>query len=284
VEPGQYQNNHVPTQADLDILKDTDPNYRVFNITRDPFNDAMTSYFHKSVGGYHPAKLIRYQDLIEHHISKNNINVLNMLNTRYFITQHPETKQPVAQRNPGALGNAWLVHQIKWVKNADDEMAALTDFNPADEAVIDERYKNKVGTGEWTTDSAALIRLLQYSPNKLSYASNTTSPQLAVFSEVYYNEEKGWHAYIDGAPAEHFRANYVLRALVIPSGAHQVEFRFEPKPVVQGNKIAYAGSFLLFAFVFGTMGMAGYKKMKEVEAEPDVKEVKAPVAKPGKKK
>src|ERR1019366_1399908 len=131
VETSKYQSNHTPTQADLDILKDTDPDYRVFNVTRDPFNDAMTSYYHKSIGGYHPAKLIRYQDLIENQISKNNIHVLNMLNTKYVIVPN-QKKEPMAQRNPGALGNAWFVKGIKWADNADQEMADLTDFNEKD--------------------------------------------------------------------------------------------------------------------------------------------------------
>lgn len=268
VEANQYQNVHTPTQADLDILKDSDPHYRVFNLTRDPFNDAMTSYFHKSVGGYHPAKLIRYQDLIENHISKNNISVLNMLNTKYIIQQHPETKQPIAQRNPDALGNAWFVQDIQWVKNADEEMAALTGFNPARTAVIDVRYKSLVGKESFEPDSAAVIRLLQYSPNKLTYAANAATSQLAVFSEIYYNENKGWNAYLDGKKVSHLRVNYVLRALPIPAGAHQLEFRFEPKSVIEGNKIAYAGSFLLFAFVIGTFGFAGFRKMKELESMP----------------
>ncbi|MBL0310661.1 MAG: hypothetical protein IPP77_13610 [Bacteroidetes bacterium] len=284
IEGNQYQSNHTPTQADLDILKDSDPDYRVFNVTRDPFNDAMTSYYHKSVGGYHPAKLIRYQDLIEHHISKNNMSVLNMLNTKYFINQNPETKQPVAQRNPGALGHAWFVHDIKWVKNADEEVEALNNFDPANTVVIDERFKAKVGNESFAVDSGAAIRLLSYSPNKLAYASNANSSQLAVFSEIYYDDSKGWNAYIDGKKADHLRVDYTLRGMVIPAGTHQIEFRFEPKSVVEGNKIAYAGSFLLFAFVFGTFGFAGYKKMKEIETEPVAAKPTQTVSKSGKKK
>lgn len=284
VEENQYQSNHTKTAADEEILMDKDPNYRVFNLTRDPFNDAMTSYYHKSVGGYHPAKLIRYQDLIENHISKSNMSVLNMLNTKYFINQNPQTKEPMAQRNPGALGNAWFVHDIKWVKNADEEMAALNGFDPANTVVIDERYKGRVGGSQFAMDSGAAIRLLSYSPNKLTYAANSTSPQLAVFSEIYYDETKGWNAYIDGKAAEHFRVNYVLRAMVLPAGAHQIEFRFEPKSIVDGNKIAYAGSFLLFAFVLGTFGFAAYQKKKEVDAEPAEVKQTPTITKPGKKK
>jgi hypothetical protein len=287
VETSKYQANHTETQADHEILDRDAPNehnhYRVFNITRDPFNDAMTSYYHESVGGYHAAKLIRYQDLIENQIGKNNINVLRMLNTRYVIVpnQQSKDKEPVAQRLPAAgpqapCGNAWFVKEIKWVKNADEEIAALTDFNPADLVVIDQRFKKMVPDNAIGSDSAAMIRLNEYTPNKVSYFSNSSTSQLAVFSEIYYDGEKGWHAYMDGKPVEHFRADYVLRAMVLPAGTHQIEFKFEPKSVVAGNKIAYAGSVMLFLFVFGTFGMAGYKKFKEIESEPKPEPKPAP--------
>ena len=283
VEQAQYQSNHTPTKADLEILKDTDPDYRVFNVTRDPFNDAMTSYYHKSIGGYHPAKLIRYQDLIENQISKNNTHVLQMLNTKYVITAGQD-KEPRAQRFPG-LGNAWFVHNIKWAKNADEEMADLTDFAPDSTVVIDQRYNLFVTDTAIGGDPIAMIRMKEYTPNKLTYFYNSTRPQIAVFSEIYYDGNKGWNAYMDGKPALYFRADYVLRAMLLPAGSHQVEFKFEPKSVVLGNKIAYAGSFILFAFVFGTLGFAGYRKMKEWEAEPTpAPQPTAPAAKTGKKK
>lgn len=277
-------NNHIPTQADLDILKDTDPNYRVFNVTRDPFNDAMTSYYHKSVGGYHAAKLIRYQDLIENQISKNNMNVMNMLNTRYFIVQNPQTKEPMAQRNPGALGNAWFVSNIKWVKNADDEMNALTDFNPATTVVIDERYKGMVPAASFAVDSGGSVNLTQYSPNALAYESNATAEGFVVFSEVYYNTGKGWQAYLDGKPVEHLRCNYVLRGMLVPAGKHKIEFKFEPKSIKTGSAISYAGSFLLFLVVIGALGFEGYKKSKEIQAETLASPSEKSAAKPGKKK
>lgn len=284
VEKTAANNQHIPTQADMDILKDTDPNYRVFNVTRDPFNDAMTSYYHKSIGGYHPAKLIRYQDLIENHISKNNMNVLNMLNTKYYIVSNPQTKEPMAQQNPGALGNAWFASEIKWAKNADEEIGALTNFNPQTTVVIDERYKAAVGTWQYAADSAASIKLTEYTPNKLTYQSNSATSGLVVFSEIYYNNDKGWHAYIDGKPVQHFRCNYVLRGMVLPAGAHKVEFKFEPKSVTQGNTISYAGSFLLFLLVFGILGFEGYKKFKAMEAEPAVTKADRTSSKPAKKK
>jgi hypothetical protein len=284
VEKTASNNQHIPTQADLDILKDTDPNFRVFNVTRDPFNDAMTSYYHKSIGGYHPAKLIRYQDLIENHISKNNMNVLNMLNTKYYIGSNPQTKEPMAQQNPGALGNAWFVNEIKWAKNADEEIGALTNFNPQTTVVIDERYKATVGNWQFAGDSTASIKLTEYTPNKLTYQSNSAASGLVVFSEIYYNNDKGWHAYLDGKPVEHFRCNYVLRGMVLPAGAHKVEFKFEPKSVTQGNTISYAGSFLLFLLVFGVLGFEGYKKFKAIEAEPAEAKAEKATSKPAKKK
>lgn len=277
-------NRHAPTQADLDILKDTDPNYRVFNVTRDPFNDAMTSYYHKSVGGYHAAKLIRYQDLIENQISKNNMNVMNMLNTRYFIVEDPQSKQPMAQRNPGALGNAWFVSNIKWAKDADDEMASLTDFNPATTVVIDERYKSMVTANSLSVDSSSAIQLAQYSPNALTYQSSSSAEGLVVFSEVYYNDGKGWQAYLDGKAVPHFRCNYVLRGMVVPAGSHKIEFKFEPKSVTQGNTISYAGSFALFLLVIGILGFEGYKKSKEIKPEPVAPNTDKPISKAGKKK
>lgn len=277
-------NRHPLSQADIEILKDPDPNYRVFNVTRDPFNDAMTSYYHKSIGGYHAAKLIRYQDLIENHISKNNMNVLNMLNTKYFIGENPQTKQPMAQQNPGALGNAWFVREIKWVENADKEIAALNDFNPAQTVIIDERYRSKAGTWQYTGDSLATIQLKEYSPNKLTYQSNSTADGLAVFSEIYYNTEKGWRAYVDGKATDYFRCNYVLRGMIVPAGSHTIEFKFEPKSVKQGNTISYAGSFLLFALVFGILGFEGYKHYKQLQATPAEPKAAKPAAKTTRKK
>lgn len=268
VEADIYKNHHTPSQADQQIMQDT-TYYRVFNTTGDMFNEANTSYFHKSVGGYHAAKLIRYQDLIENQISKNNMSVLDMLNTKYFIVNNKQTKQPMAERNPGALGNAWFVHNIKWVKNADEEMAALNNFDPANTAIIDERYKNMVGDWQPAVDSTATIKLTYYSPNVLTYLSNTSSEQLAVFSEIYYEGNKDWISYIDGKKVDHFRADYVLRAMKVPAGEHKIEFHFEPKTAIEGNRIDYAGSFLLFAFVLLTLGFSGYKKMKEIESEPE---------------
>ena len=290
VEVNKYESVHTPTQADQDILRDPDKHYRVFNLTQNPFNDAMTSYFHQSIGGYSPVKLQRYQDLIENQISKNNLKVWAMLNTKYVISGG-ENQPPRAQPFPLACGNAWFVQNISWAKNADEEMAGLgaETWEPKKTAIVDVRYKKDVPDNAIGSDSAAMIKLQEYTPNKVTYVSNSTSSQVAVFSEIFYDGAKGWNAYLDDKPVPHFRADYVLRAMTVPAGAHKIEFKFEPKSIVMGNKIAYAGSFLLFAFVFGTLGFAGYRKMKEIEAEPQPQptpktEAKATVTKPGKKK
>lgn len=230
------------TLANKQILQDKDPNFRVLNLTVNTFNDASTSYFHKSIGGYHGAKMKRYQELIEYQISKNNMEVLNMLNTKYFII--PDNKRmPVAQQNPNALGNAWFVNDFRIVPNADAELEALTDLDPSREAIIDQRFESFVAGKEFTKDSVSSIKLDSYKPNQLIYSAKCNEEELAVFSEIYY--PKGWNAFIDGHPVNHFSVNYVLRALVIPAGNHKIEFKFEPESYFMGNKISLASSIVL---------------------------------------
>ncbi|HEX5003433.1 MAG TPA: YfhO family protein [Bacteroidia bacterium] len=245
-----------PTRADQMILADTDLDYRVMNTAVSTFNDASTSYFHKSIGGYHGAKLKRYQELIEYQISKNNMAVLDMLNTRYIILQSKEDGQPIAQRNPGALGNAWYVDEVKMVPDADGEIAALTGLVPAHTAVVDKRFESYLSGFHSTPDSLATIKLTEYLPNHLTYTTNTSTEQLAVFSEIYY--DKGWNAYVDGKPAPHIRTDYVLRAMRIPAGKHMVEFKFEPKVYQTGETIALAGSIVLLL----TAGFALFREFK----------------------
>lgn len=248
-----------PSQADELIMKDKDPDYRVMNMTVSPFNDASNSYFHKSIGGYHGAKLRRYQELIEHHLGKNNMNVYNMLNTKYFIVQG-EDKQPTVQINMQAMGNAWFVNDVKLVKNADEEIGALTSFNPAETAVVDKRFEASLKGHIITKDAIGTITLKEYKPNHLTYESNTGSDQLAVFSEIYY--DKGWNAYIDGKPAPYFRANYVLRAMIVPSGKHTIEYKFEPAVYRNGEKISLASSLLLIVLLIGG-GIFGWMKKED---------------------
>jgi hypothetical protein len=231
------------TAADQQILRDTDPNFRVFNQSVSTFNDASTSYFHKSIGGYHGAKLKRYQELIENHISKGNMAVLNMLNTKYFITPKGQ-----AQQNPAAMGNAWFVNTVNIVTNADAEIAALNGFNPSNTAIVDTRFSNQIINN--LDNTSANITLTEYKPNYLKYNSNSTIDGIAIFSEIYY--DKGWNAYVDGKLSPHFRANYVLRGMQIPKGNHSIEFKFEPSIYKTGETISLASSIillLLLAFV-----------------------------------
>jgi len=246
-----------PYQADLKILQDKDPYFRVLDLTEDPFRSARASYFHYSIGGYHGAKFRRYQDLIDHHIANNNMNVLNMLNTKYFIIL-PNNQQPEAKLNQDALGNAWFAIEMILVNNADEELDALTNFNPSDQAVIDKRFEMDLRDFEITSDSSASIRLTSYKPNHLVYETNCANDQLAIFSEIYY--DKGWKATIDGAPASHFRADYVLRAMIVPAGTHTIDFRFEPRAYFTGNKIALASSLLLVLFALGVIVIELRKK------------------------
>ena len=230
------------SQADNFILSDDDPNFRVFNQSVDPFNDASTSYFHKSIGGYHGAKLKRYQELIDSHISKGNMQVLNMLNTKYFILQNGKVN-----RNPNVLGNAWFIKDTKIVENADAEILALNNFDASSIAIIDKRFKSLIK--EFSSDSLSSIKLDEYQPNYLKYSSSSKENQIAVFSEVYY--DKGWNSYIDGELVSHFRANYILRAMNIPKGNHTIEFRFEPEIFKIGERISLASSILLiFSLIF----------------------------------
>ena len=248
-----------PNAVDLEILKDPAMYSRVYNFTVNPFTDGNTSRYHKSIGGYHAAKLKRYQELIENQISKGNMNVLSMLNTKYFITAPQGSNQAIPQTNPMACGNAWFINDIKYVANADSEMLALTNFNPKQTVFIDQRFKERVGAMNLKKDSTANIALTYYSPDTLNYTSNAAAESFAVFSEIYY--EKGWNAYVDGQKTDHFRVNYVLRGMKIPAGKHEVSFRFEPANYFLGEKIAGISSILLLLLVAGNLFMA-YKKNK----------------------
>jgi hypothetical protein len=257
VSKSSMETPYLPSAADEQILKDPDPHYRVMNASLSPFQDASTSYFHKSIGGYHGAKLRRYQDLYERQISKNNMQVLNMLNAKYFIIQNQQTNEPMAQRNPGALGNAWFVKQLKWVANPDSEINALSNFDPASTAIIDQKWEKEVSEKSFSYDSTASISLKSYKADELVYATRSSSAQMTVFSEIFY--PLGWNAYVDGKLTPHFGVNYVLRAMIVPAGQHEVVFKFEPESYYKGEKIAMAGSILLFLFVIGGVWMQSRK-------------------------
>lgn len=259
----QAENPFPMTPADKAILSDTDLYYRVMPL-QNPFQDARTSYYHKNVGGYHAAKLRRYQELIEHYLQPEmqkmvaglqsgsaidsvfrQLPVINMLNTRYLIFDLNQA--PI--RNPFPLGNAWFVSDFKMVGNADDEIKAMETFNPAETAVVDQRFIEHVNGISIAKESNGKIELTEYEPNYLKYNFEAESDQFTVFSEIYY--DKGWNAYIDGKPVPHFRVNYVLRAMIVPGGQHTIEFKFEPKSYYTGNKISLASSLLLILAVVG---------------------------------
>ena len=254
VRKGKSKNAIAPTAADKEILNDTDPNFRVINLTVSTFNDSKTSYFHKSIGGYHGAKLKRYQELVDSCISKTNLAVLNMLNTKYFITPGADGR-PAVRANPLASGNAWFVQDVAIVENADEELAWLSkdDFNPEKIAIIDKRFENELEGFVPSKDSLASIYFMEYQPNYLKYETESASDQLAVFSEIYF--ANGWNAYVDGELMPHWRANYVLRSMIIPAGEHEVEFKFEPTVYRTGESMSLAGSILLLLFVVGGVAM-----------------------------
>ncbi|HBY54996.1 MAG TPA: hypothetical protein DEH15_21535 [Marinilabiliales bacterium] len=270
------QQEFAPTQADQYLLKDKDPDFRVLNLTVSTFNDATTSFYHKSIGGYHGAKMRRYQELIDFHIfneiqdivknlqnqNQDNIYgavasqpVLNMLNTKYIIVS-PESF-PIY--NSGSLGNAWFVKSIKQVDDADKEIAALGSFDPKTEAVVDKKFADQLPSAI-VYDSTATIKLEVYKPNYLKFTSKTLREQAAVFSEIYY--PKGWNVYIDGKPAEYFRANYVLRAMVIPQGNHEIEWKFDPKGYAVGNILSIISAIILILMIVG-VGVQWYLEQRK---------------------
>lgn len=244
VEPLQLARQfNAAREVDQLILMDKDPNYRVLDLTTNPFQDARTSYFHKSIGGYHAAKLMRYQELIERQFSTAiNEDVLDMLNTRYVIHSGSQGNEGMNRRS-SAAGNAWFVDRITMVKDDEEEMRALNSFDPLKEAFIHEEFLPLLNEKRLSQPGNAHISLLEYRPDRLVYEYSTPNDAVAVFSEIWY--DKGWKAFVDGKELPILRANYVLRALQLPGGNHQVEFRFEPKSYHLGETISLIASIIL---------------------------------------
>ncbi len=240
------------------ILRDTDPDFRVLNLTSNTFNDARTSYYLKSVGGYHAAKLRRYQDLIDEHISRGNMTVLNMLNTKYIIQPTEQGATPML--NGEAWGNCWFADSLIVAESPREECDALNSIKAPSTIVTDAKFKNLISNFNTAHDTAASISLTSYAPDVLEYTSNSNQAKTAVFSEIYY--PYGWKAYIDGQPTEIFRANYILRALNIPAGEHQIRFEFRPDTVYKGDKVGVACLILMLAFVAGSIGWGIRKSLK----------------------
>ena len=220
--------------ADLQILKDKS-HYRVANFSTDPFQDGRTSYFHKSIGGYHAAKMGRYQDLIEFQLSKQNMQVYNMLNTKYFIIPG-DNGEVIAQQNPDANGNAWFVKNINYVQTADQEIRALDSTQTKNIAIVNENNIYKKINFSLEVDSLAYIKLTEYSLNSLTYETSSKFDEFSVFSEIYY--KNGWKSYIDGELQPYTNVNYVLRGMEIPKGEHIIKFKFEPSVIKTGSIIS----------------------------------------------
>jgi hypothetical protein len=232
--------NFEPTAVDQQIMADKDPHFRMADLTTSFWSDAKPSYYHKSVGGYHGAKLKRIQEVFDHQIAKNNMEVLNMLNTKYIVNN--DGQQNVARLNPMAYGNAWFAKKIKVVPDANSEMKALSASNLKDTVIVDQRFAKDI---EGITDNTLAqnqILLSNYSPDKLVYSSTTARTALAVFSEVYYRGNQDWKSYIDGQEVPHIRANYLLRALKVPPGKHQIVFEYKPKVLQKTNTLDLIGS------------------------------------------
>ncbi len=254
--PGEMAQSVAPREVDAFISADKDPNFRVFDMPN--FSSADGSRFHKTIGGYHAAKLKRFDELIQNQFAKSvNQDVLDMLNAKYFITQDPQNGSYKMSRNSTALGNAWIVKGVQFVKNADEEMKAISSFDPKQEAIVDQQYQKLIDTTRLGADPSAFIKMDKYHPDHIEYEYSAPRDVIAVFSEIYY--DKGWNMYIDGVQKPYFRANYVLRAAQLEAGNHKIEFKFEPKSYYVGEKISLAGSILLIAF----LGFAGYTENKK---------------------
>ena len=225
----RVQKPFTATKADTEILKDKGY-YRVVNFSVSPMQDGRTSYFHNSIGGYHAAKMKRYQELFDYQIAKNNMEVLNMLNTKYFIISDEQF-----QENPKANGNAWFVNSLKEVNSANEEIVTLDSLNTKSEAVINSK-EFKVEVDTFQKDSTATISLVKKDLTELMYESNTNSNQFAVFSEIYYKD--GWNAYIDGKSVPYYRVNYVLRGMEVPKGKHTITFKYEPSVIKTGSLLS----------------------------------------------
>ncbi|MFV8225704.1 YfhO family protein [Christiangramia aquimixticola] len=253
VQARQMEQPYQRYEADTRILQDT-THFRVFDVSGSPFNTGRTSYFHNAIGGYHAAKPGRIQDLYDFYLSRNNMQVLSMLNAKYFIVPAEDGIQ--AQQNPNAFGNAWAVEKIKWTGNQNEEILALEKVNLKNTAVVNSKFQEQV-SNDFVYDPDFIIELKSQQPNELVYDYKADSAQFVVFSENYY--QPGWQAYIDGEKVPHIQANYVLRAMNVPAGKHQITFKFEPEVIHTGSTITLVSSILLGLILIGGLGIE-YKK------------------------
>lgn len=231
-------------EVDQLVRLDNEPNYRVLDLTTNPFADARASYYHKSFGGYHAAKLMRFQELIEHQFNGAiNEDVLDMFNVRYLITQNRENGAEQIQRRSTAAGNAWFVDRVTMVNSNAQEMQAISSFDPKKEAFVHEEFKNLLNTSRIGKAESAEIKLVSYHPDTLKYEYTSPTSAFAVFAEVFY--DKGWKAYIDGEEVPIIRADYILRGLQVPGGNHKIEFIFAPSTMRISNTVSLIASVIL---------------------------------------
>ena len=249
VSPKQLQGNFTMQNYEKAILADSDPHFRVLNLAVNTFNDARTSYNLKSLGGYSAVKLRRYQDIIDQYLSNVNLNVVSMLNGKYIITKGDDGSA-TPMRNPGALGNAWYVNSLSQAQTPKEECEALGKVDLANTIVVGSDFKDYV-SGFRPAAEGSSIKLTGYAPDVLTYKSQSSSDGTVVFSEIYY--PYGWKAYIDGKPAEIFRANYLLRAMNIPAGQHDIRMEFRPDSIRKGNTIATICILIMYATVLGVI-------------------------------
>ena len=258
------KNNNAAFQMqpyEKQILQDKDPHFRVFNLAANTFNDARTSYYLKSIGGYHAAKLRRYQDLIDQHLSKMNMNVISMLNAKYFIVPDKKSGQPQVQRNPYAMGNAWFVDTLQVVNTANEESDALNYIDLHTTAVLDKEFANYVEDFTPEHDPTATVRLTKYTPRYIDYEYATSKPGTIVFSEIYY--PYGWKATVDGKPVDIFRVNYMLRAINVPAGTHSIHMEFDPDSVKKGDTIAMACITIMYSIILLVIGIALFRVVRK---------------------
>lgn len=254
------QNAFPLREVDKQILEDKDPNYRVLDITVPTFSSATTSYYHKTIGGYHAAKLKRFQELIDYQFNKINPNVLDMLNTKYVIFSDDSLgRSPMVERNHESCGNAWFVQKVVYAEDEKEEMNLLKKIDVHYDVIVNKQNKKLLNESKLGLDPNALISLTSYHPDRLQYEYSTTRDGIAVFSEIYY--DKGWNMYLDGNLYPYFRANYLLRAAQLPMGNHRIEFRFEPTSYYIGDNISLVASGLLIAL----LGLSLYKNYKEMD-------------------
>ena len=261
--PATTQNTFAEQPWETLILKDRDPHFRVMNLAANTFNEARTSYRLKSIGGYHAAKLRRYQDLIDEHLSQIHLPVIGMLNAKYIVTPG-EDGQPQVQVNPYALGNAWFVEDLLVVDGANAESDALNDIDPATTAVVDRPFEAFVTNAHPGVAEDADVRLTSYTPKQLDYEYTTSQPGTLVFSEIYYPH--GWKATIDGQPVDHYRVDYTLRALNVPAGSHHITFLFDPDSVRKGDRIAVACVIVMYALMLGAVAWGSYGRIRRKKA------------------